>query len=126
MRSTQPDTRSDLAAHAADQLFKSLAAIPHCLTLATMSFNSNRRATLDEKLPLEHRASHARSCAIHVANKLGLERDAVIDLVLVKAGVDLHHPNSGAELLLAIDAMEALRIGEVPAPQNGNGGRHND
>ncbi len=49
-----------------------------------MSFNSHKRKVLDESEPLQHRASHARSCALHVANALGLERDAVIELELRK------------------------------------------
>jgi hypothetical protein len=41
-----------------------------------MSFSSHRSALQDDSLPLEQRASHARSCALHVANKLGVKREA--------------------------------------------------
>jgi hypothetical protein len=79
-----------------------------------MSFSSNRRKLLDETEPLEHRASHARSCALHVANKLGLTREAVIELVAQQTGVNLEQPGSVANLLKAFDALEALREREAP------------
>lgn len=74
-----------------------------------MSFSSNRRKLLDETEPLEHRASHARSCALHVANKLGLKREAVIELVAQRTGVRLDQPGSAAALLKAFEELEALR-----------------
>jgi hypothetical protein len=74
-----------------------------------MSFNSHRRKLLDESEPIEHRASHARSCALHVANALGLTRESVIELVAKESGVDLHRPGSVAELMSAFATLEALR-----------------
>lgn len=74
-----------------------------------MSFNSHRRKLLDESEPLEHRASHARSCALHVANKLGLEREVVIELVASETGVSLHDPESAAHLMIAYEALERIR-----------------
>lgn len=80
-----------------------------------MSFNSHKRKVLDESEPLEHRASHARSCALHMANALGLERDAVIELVAKETGVSLHSPESAAHLIAAFEALERIRIREVQA-----------
>jgi len=74
-----------------------------------MSFNSHRRKLLNESEPLEHRASHARSCALHVANKLGVKREAVIELVSQRTGVSLHNPNNVTALLLAFEALENIR-----------------
>ena len=74
-----------------------------------MSFNSHRRKLLDESEPLEHRASHARSCALHVANKLGLEREVVIELVASETGVSLHNPESADLLMVAFEALERIR-----------------
>ena len=78
-----------------------------------MSFSSHRRAVLDETLPLEHRASHARSCALHVANKLGVRREVVISAVAQCAGVDLNSPVQSPSLVSALAYLEALRHGEV-------------
>jgi hypothetical protein len=74
-----------------------------------MSFNSHRRKLLDDAEPLEHRASHARSCALHVANKLGVPRETVIKLVAEKSGVNLHTPENVARLLTAFQALEIIR-----------------
>lgn len=74
-----------------------------------MSFNSHRRKLLDESKPLEHRASHMRSCALHVANKLGLEREVVMQLVARETGVSLYNPKSAAELMIAYEALEKMR-----------------
>ncbi|SDG87453.1 hypothetical protein SAMN05216588_101267 [Pseudomonas flavescens] len=75
-----------------------------------MSFNSHRRKLLDERSPLSHRASHARSCALLVAQKLGLQRDDVIEQVARKTGVDLDEPRSPAELLIALVELESMRL----------------
>jgi len=76
-----------------------------------MSFNSHRRKLLDDALPPEHRASHARSCALHVANALGLDRERVFALLAQASGVDLHHLESIPDLQKASAALEALRQG---------------
>ncbi|GGJ85199.1 hypothetical protein GCM10009304_09030 [Pseudomonas matsuisoli] len=80
-----------------------------------MSFNSHKRKVLDESEPLEHRASHARSCALHVANTLALERDAVIELVAKETGVSLHSAESAAHLMAAFEALERIRVQAVQA-----------
>lgn len=78
-----------------------------------MSFNSHRRAALDESLPLQHRASHARSCALHVANKLGVKRQVVINAVATAIFINLDNPTEGAEITKALAYLEALRHGET-------------
>ncbi|MBL8508359.1 MAG: hypothetical protein JNM11_07810 [Chitinimonas sp.] len=80
-----------------------------------MSFSSHRRKLLDETLPFSHRASHARSCALHVANKLGLAREAIIERVAQQSGVSLHRPENGAQLLAALAVLESMRqTAELP------------
>jgi hypothetical protein len=74
-----------------------------------MSFNSHRRATLDEMRPLPHRASHARSCALLVAQKYRINREAVIQRVREITGVSLLEPKSGQELLRALTLLERFR-----------------
>lgn len=75
-----------------------------------MSFNSHKRKLLDVSEPLSHRASHARSCALLVAKKLGLRREDVIKLVAGKTGVDLDEPRSPVELLIALEELESMRL----------------
>ncbi|CRI56773.1 hypothetical protein [Pseudomonas sp. CCOS 191] len=77
-----------------------------------MSFNSHKKKLLDETEPLSHRASHARSCVLLVAQKLGLTREDVIELVARQTGVDLHKPQSVAELLIALADLEKIRLGQ--------------
>lgn len=77
-----------------------------------MSFNSHKKKLLDETEPFSHRASHARSCALLVARKLGLTREDVIELVARQTSVDLHKPQSVAELLIALADLEKIRLGQ--------------
>jgi hypothetical protein len=80
-----------------------------------MSFNSHKRKLLDETESLAHRASHARSCALHVANKLGLGREAIIERVAQESGVSLHNPGSVAQLLSAFWTLESIKeTGRLP------------
>lgn len=85
-----------------------LAVAPHQPSVS-MSFNSHKRKLLDDSEPLEHRASHARSCANHVANALGLGRQDVFDRVAKLTGVDLNRPGGVPQLLSALATLEALR-----------------
>lgn len=76
-----------------------------------MSFASDRRKLLDEALPLHIRASHARSCALHIAEGLGLNREKVIETVNLRTGVDLNNPAHADDLLAAFKCLEELRRG---------------
>lgn len=80
-----------------------------------MSFNSHRRAVLDPTRPLAHRASHARSCALHVASRFSVERQVIFDVVLHRTGIDLQCPGDEASLLQAFATLEALRQEEKPS-----------
>ena len=77
-----------------------------------MSHNSSRNKVLDDSRPLEHRASHARSCAIYIARRIGRSRDDVLAIVRDRTGVDLTKPGSADELLRGFEAMEALQVEE--------------
>jgi prolyl-tRNA editing enzyme YbaK/EbsC (Cys-tRNA(Pro) deacylase) len=74
-----------------------------------MSFASDKRKLHDESLPLNIRASHARSCALHVAQKLGFNREKVIKTVYLETGVDLINPAKAGDLLVAFKCLETLR-----------------
>jgi hypothetical protein len=77
-----------------------------------MSYSVHRRKVADATVPLEHRASHARSCALHVANKLAVKRSAVLERVKQQSGIDLDMPGSDEALAAAFASIEALRSGE--------------
>lgn len=87
------------------------------LIVKTMSYSVHRRKVADATVPLEHRASHVRSCALHVANKITVKRSAILEQVKRKAGVDLDMPGSDAALAVAFASIEALRSGEQKLAQ---------
>ena len=74
-----------------------------------MSFDSHRRKVLDESIPLSHRASHLRSCLNHVANKLNISQENLLDKITVDIGVDLNTIESDTDLLLGLEILESLR-----------------
>ena len=74
-----------------------------------MSFDSHRRKVLDESIPLSHRASHLRSCLNHVANKLNMSQENLLDKITVDIGVDLNTIESDTDLLLGLEILESLR-----------------
>ena len=74
-----------------------------------MSFNSHRCKVLDESIPLSHRASHLRSCLNHVANKLNMSQENLLDKITVDIGVDLNTIESDTDLLLGLEILESLR-----------------
>lgn len=75
-----------------------------------MSFSSNRRDALDGTMPLNHRASHARSCAMLIAQKWRVPRDLVLDEVHRQSGVDLTKGVNDDELVNAMKVLEELRF----------------
>ena len=77
-----------------------------------MSYSVHRRIVADATVPFEHRASHARSCVLHVANKLAVKRSAVLQHVKQQTGVDLDMPGSDEALAVAVASIEALRSGQ--------------
>ncbi len=74
-----------------------------------MSFDSHRRKVLDENIPLSHRASHLRSCLNHVANKLNISQEDLLDKITVDIGVDLNTIESDTDVLLGLEILESLR-----------------
>jgi hypothetical protein len=73
-----------------------------------MSHSSSRKRVLDDSLPLAHRASHARSCVNHVAARLNISREQLIELLARETGVDLNSPDNLDDLLRAFQHMESL------------------
>ncbi|QCR38097.1 hypothetical protein C1N62_18365 (plasmid) [Nissabacter sp. SGAir0207] len=74
-----------------------------------MSHSSSRKRVLDPTRPLAHRASHARSCVNHVANRLGITRYELMKKVEEEIGINLESPPESEEKLLkAFHYMENL------------------
>jgi len=73
-----------------------------------MSHSSSRIRASDANLPLAHRASHARSCVNHVANRLGLTREQLLQQVLEQTAIDLCDPRNEEELVTALAYVEGL------------------
>lgn len=73
-----------------------------------MSHSSSRKRVLEATKPLAHRASHARSCANAVANRLGMSRHALLSKVEQETGASLVSPHNEEELLKAFYYMENL------------------
>lgn len=73
-----------------------------------MSHSSSKAKVLDTTRPLAHRASHARSCANHVANRLGITRNELLIKVEEHSGASLVSPQTEEELMKAFHYMENL------------------
>lgn len=73
-----------------------------------MSHSSSRRKVLDKTDPLAHRASHARSCANHVANRLGITRCELLTKIEQDTGASLMSPLTEEALMKAFHYMENL------------------
>ncbi len=70
-----------------------------------ISHSSSRTRVLDIARSLAHRASHARSCANHVANRLGIE---LLIKVEEDSGASLVSPQTEEELMKTFYYMENL------------------
>jgi hypothetical protein len=79
-----------------------------------MSFSANRRDALDRGLPLSYRASHARSCAVLVAEKWRVKRSVVLKAVHQKCGVDLTVIGTDNGIETAIRVLEDLKLHGIP------------
>ena len=78
-----------------------------------MSHASHGKAVRNASLPLAHRMSHARSCVNHVAARLGVEREFLLNEVLRITGVDLRILANETEMMRAFEAMEKLSVADI-------------
>ena len=74
-----------------------------------MSWASHRKAVHDASRPLPHRASHLRSCAMHVARMLGVAREVLFSRVRAGCGVDMERIADAQALLAAMAYLESVR-----------------
>jgi hypothetical protein len=75
-----------------------------------MSFSAHRRNALDMERLLDHRASHARSCALCVAQKYRVRRSVVIELVRQACGVELMVVGTEHEIAAAVAVLTDLKL----------------
>ncbi|AUU36265.1 hypothetical protein [Proteus mirabilis] len=73
-----------------------------------MSHNSSRAKVINPELPLNQRASNARSCANHVALRLGITRIELFALIKSSTSVDMEQPKNEEELMRAFHYFEQL------------------
>ena len=69
----------------------------------------HRKRVLDPSLAIARRVSHLRSCALALASLLQLQRVTVIDRVKQATAVDLECCASEAELVTALQFLDATR-----------------
>lgn len=74
-----------------------------------MSFSAHKRDALDATLPLAHRMSHVRSCALLVGQKYRVPRIVIIERVKVLCGVDITVPVDDAAVQQAVRALESIK-----------------
>ncbi|MCX5691816.1 MAG: hypothetical protein NTV94_18820 [Planctomycetota bacterium] len=74
-----------------------------------MSFSASKRDALDLTMPVAHRMSHLRSCAVLVAEKYRVPRSIIIERVARIASVDITQAASDAEIERAVAALQRLK-----------------
>lgn len=84
-----------------------------------MSFSAHKRDALDATLPLAHRMSHVRSCAVLLGQKYRVPRGVIIDRVKVLCGVDITLPIDDAAVQQAVRVLESIK--ESGLPEVGHG-----
>lgn len=86
-----------------------------------MSYSTNRRDALDPGLPIAHRLSHARSCAMLLGQKYSIHRFVILDLIRRSCGVDLEAPAAEPDIIAAIGALDRIKaegLGAAPSETN--------
>ena len=75
-----------------------------------MSFSQHRRMSLEAALPLRHRASHVRSCAVLVAQKWRVRRSVILSLIGFRDHYEDWELPSPADIERAIERLEEIRF----------------
>lgn len=81
-----------------------------------MSFSAHKRDALDPAMPLNHRMSHLRSCAMLMGQKYRVPRSAIIERVLNVCGVDISSPVADAEIRRAVEALVRIKASGLADP----------
>ena len=89
-----------------------------------MSYNWHQKRVLDSALPLSHRYSHLRSCALSVASLLKRRRSAIISEVRERTGINIEGGGDEAQLLHALGCLNEIRATALESA--GGVAAHND
>ena len=90
--------------------------------LTAMSFSAHKRDALDATVPLNHRMSHLRSCAMLMGQKHRVPRSVIIERVLQRCGVDITLSSSDAGIQRAVQALVHIKefgLDDPAAPSAG-------
>lgn len=86
-----------------------------------MSYSSHRKQSLDTGLPVRHRLSHVRSCAVCVAEKYRVGRSVILQLIAIADTYEEHELPSSRHIEDAVRALDEIRTSGLPAsPRLGN------
>jgi hypothetical protein len=81
-----------------------------------MSYSTHRRQSLDSSIPLGHRISHVRSCAVHMAQKYGVRRSVILERIGIMDGYEEGAYPTSAEIEATIGKLDEIKkngIGNV-------------
>jgi len=74
-----------------------------------VSYNSHQRFVLDSTLPLPHRYSHLRSCALKISFLLKRQRSDIIADVFDRTGINIEKLGDEAQLIRALNCLNEMR-----------------
>jgi hypothetical protein len=74
-----------------------------------MGYSWHQKRALDSTLPLSHRYSHLRSCALSVSRLLGENRSTIIAAVLNQTGIDIEQGGDENQLVRALEWLTEMR-----------------
>jgi hypothetical protein len=74
-----------------------------------MSYSANMRDARDDRLPLQHRVSHLRSCANHMAQKYGVPRSAILERIQIKPAYAPDELPSSEAVLRAAAMLDQIK-----------------
>ncbi|WP_257385203.1 hypothetical protein [Tahibacter caeni] len=80
-----------------------------------MSYSSHKKQALDADLPIRHRLSHVRSCAVCVAEKYGVGRSVILDRIGIADAHEEHDLPSAQHIEAAIAALDEIKASGIPA-----------
>ena len=75
-----------------------------------MSFSAHKRDALDATVPISHRMSHLRSCAMLMGQKYHVPRSTILARVHELSGVDITRIATDTEIQRAVQALLHIKV----------------